>query len=216
MKPQWDKLAETHSSGSGVLIADVDCTSDDAKALCHEHGIKGYPTIKYYSDDTGMSGADYSGDRSFEGLDAFVTEHLAKYCDPKSFSFCDEREKAYVEKQVGKDIAKLNAELARLRSLSGGNVKDDGKSKTWIIKRIKILEALVGPTFMQGVKKMWGKVYFKATSTISRWIMGLADSKWMASLTQFLEPWIEGALAKLSHWYEAVAVQFSSKPRKEL
>lgn len=217
MKPSWDKLAETHNSVGGVLIADVDCTAEDAKALCHEHGIRGYPTIKYFSEDTGPSGTDYSGGRSIDDLDAFVKEFLAKYCDPATLSFCDDKEKAYVEKQAGKDASKLTAELNRLRSLSaGGNVKDDGTSKVWLTKRIKILEALIGPSIMQRLQKMWGRIYFKTTGTLSRWVMGLAESQAMISLTQKLEPWIEAAVGKIGQWYDTVASQFSGKDKKEL
>eukprot|EP00928_Gymnodinium_smaydae_P066119 TRINITY_DN49177_c0_g1_i1.p1 TRINITY_DN49177_c0_g1~~TRINITY_DN49177_c0_g1_i1.p1 ORF type:complete len:201 (+),score=49.60 TRINITY_DN49177_c0_g1_i1:239-841(+) len=195
MKPAWDKLADTHKDSSTLVVADVDCTSAEAKSVCHDHGIRGYPTIKYFSDETGMSGEDYRGGRSFEDLDAFANEHLAKPCDPATFAHCSEKEKAYVEKQAGKDAAKLTAELERLRSLLAGAMKDDGKGKEWIVKRTKILEALIGPTLLGRIKKMWSKLYFTVSSRVSRWFMSLVD---------FIEVTFEPHLIKLEQWWRGV------------
>eukprot|EP00450_Noctiluca_scintillans_P009823 CAMPEP_0194487504 /NCGR_PEP_ID=MMETSP0253-20130528/7763_1 /TAXON_ID=2966 /ORGANISM="Noctiluca scintillans" /LENGTH=75 /DNA_ID=CAMNT_0039327735 /DNA_START=66 /DNA_END=289 /DNA_ORIENTATION=- len=75
MKPAWDKLGETHA-GSSVLIGDVDCTSDEGKEACTNNGVRGYPTIKYFTAETGKEGETYSGGRTFEALDEFVKEKL--------------------------------------------------------------------------------------------------------------------------------------------
>eukprot|EP00931_Biecheleriopsis_adriatica_P088643 TRINITY_DN6291_c0_g3_i1.p1 TRINITY_DN6291_c0_g3~~TRINITY_DN6291_c0_g3_i1.p1 ORF type:complete len:204 (+),score=62.42 TRINITY_DN6291_c0_g3_i1:197-808(+) len=202
MKPAWDKLADAHSASGTVLIADVDCTSAGGKSVCAEQGVRGYPTIKYFSEETGMSGEAYSGGRSFEDLDSFVKEHLAKFCDPQTKEYCDDQEKTYVDKQKGKDIAELSAELERLRALAAGAVKDDGKSKAWILKRIKILEALVGPSLLQRVKKMWSKFYFRVNSQLSRWAMSLVD---------VLEPRLQGLAQTISQWYQSAKKTFSSE-----
>ena len=39
-----------------MLIADVDCTKDNSKDLCSKHGVRGYPTLKYFSDSTDPMG----------------------------------------------------------------------------------------------------------------------------------------------------------------
>ena len=56
-----------------VLVADVDCTAA-GKALCSQHSIRGYPTLKH-----GKPGSlkDYKGGRSLEALKKFA-EGLAK------------------------------------------------------------------------------------------------------------------------------------------
>lgn len=62
MKPAWDQLGSEYADSTSVLIGDADCTAS-GKSLCEEYDIKGYPTIKYFSSETGPSGADYSGGR---------------------------------------------------------------------------------------------------------------------------------------------------------
>lgn len=207
MKPAWDKLSAAYKDIGGIVIADVDCTSDGGKSLCGQYGVRGYPTIKYFTEDTDIVGESYSGGRTFEEFDSFVKDHLAKYCDPKTGSYCDDKEKAYVEKQAGKDAAVLSAELERLKSLLAGNVKDDGKSRLWIMKRTKILEALIGPSLSQQVKKLWSRLYFKATSYFTRYGMAFAD---------FVEPKLEAAFATASQWYATAKTQVMGKSKGEL
>jgi len=43
MKPAWDKLMAEYKDSKDVLIGDADCTAD-AKSLCEEIGVQGYPT----------------------------------------------------------------------------------------------------------------------------------------------------------------------------
>ena len=46
MKPAWDQLGDAFKDSKTVVIGDVDCTVH--QGLCSEHGVKGYPTVKYY------------------------------------------------------------------------------------------------------------------------------------------------------------------------
>jgi thiol-disulfide isomerase/thioredoxin len=48
LAPDWDSLAEQYSSSSSVLIGSVDCTAVEAKELCEDYGVQGYPTLKYF------------------------------------------------------------------------------------------------------------------------------------------------------------------------
>merc|ERR1712166_1421465 len=47
MKPAWDSLMEEFADSKTALVADVDCTVEEA--LCSTHGVQGYPTIKHGS-----------------------------------------------------------------------------------------------------------------------------------------------------------------------
>lgn len=76
MKPTWDELAKEYAGSANVVIADVDCTADDAKDVCEKHGVSGYPTIKYWTKDSKES-KDYSGGREIADLKEFVEENLA-------------------------------------------------------------------------------------------------------------------------------------------
>merc|ERR1712242_484752 len=57
-----------NKADSNALIADVDCTVDDGKKLCEKFGVQGYPTIKYFSKDTGDEGEKYEGPREYNKL----------------------------------------------------------------------------------------------------------------------------------------------------
>lgn len=142
MKPDWDKLGETYKHSSSVVIADVDCTSSDAESVCTDNDVSGYPTIKYFTAETGKKGQDYSGGRDFDSLDGFVKETLAKKCNAHTMEDCDEKEKAYIGKWKPKSAAALKAEAARLDSMKDGHMTDD--KKAWINKRVIILKDLAG------------------------------------------------------------------------
>lgn len=141
MKPAWDKLISAHEGSSSVIVADVDCTAG-GESVCSEQGVEGYPTIKYYTDETGKKGEDYSGGRDFDELDKFVKEKLAKKCNPATKEDCDDQEKAYIDKMQAKGADKIKSELGRLEGLTSGDMKAD--KKQWLMKRIAVLKGLVG------------------------------------------------------------------------
>ena len=62
MKPAWDQLGAEYADSTSVLIGDADCTAS-GKDLCEEYEVRGYPTIKYFTSETGPKGADYNGGR---------------------------------------------------------------------------------------------------------------------------------------------------------
>jgi len=142
MKPAWDQLGDAYAGSSSVLIADVDCTSDEGQSVCNDNGVSGYPTIKYFTAETGKKGEDYSGGRSFDDFDKFVKEKLAKKCDPKTREDCDDREKEYIDKMLAKGQEKIATELKRLDGMTSGDMKPD--KKAWLMKRISVLRGLQG------------------------------------------------------------------------
>jgi protein disulfide-isomerase A6 len=142
MKPDWDKLSEAYAGSSSVVIGDVDCTADDGKSVCQERGVSGYPTIKYYTDETGRDGEKYSGGRTFDALDKFTKEKLAKKCDAKTKEDCDDQEKAYIDKMSAKGADAIAAEAKRLEGMKGGDMKPE--KKAWLMKRIAVLQGLSG------------------------------------------------------------------------
>jgi len=110
MKPDWDKLANQFNTGDAVTIADVDCTAK-GESLCQRFGVKGYPTVKYFSDKTGKSGADYSGARDFDSLKSFTEKTFKAACDAKTKKGCNEQELRYLEKIKDKSAAELDQEM---------------------------------------------------------------------------------------------------------
>ena len=95
LKPDWDKLSESVD----VLIGEVDCTKE--QKLCQQHGVQGYPTIKY---SDGFGWKKYERARDYASLESFVSETLEDTCfdDPK---LCSEEELQKIE-----EVKALSAE----------------------------------------------------------------------------------------------------------
>ena len=112
MRPSFDQLADSLASSKTSLIVDVDCTKDASKDLCSKYGVRGYPTIKYFTDSTDPKGDDYNGGRDFDALKAFADENLGPSCSPANLDLCDEDSKAKIAEYQAMDMAKLEAEIA--------------------------------------------------------------------------------------------------------
>merc|ERR1719446_716034 len=78
MKPAWDQLSKAFESSKTAIIGDVDCTADENKDLCSKYGVRGYPTIKYFTGSTDPMGDKYEGGRTFDDLKKFADEKLAE------------------------------------------------------------------------------------------------------------------------------------------
>jgi len=104
MKPDWDKLMDAFADSKDALVADVDCT-EAGKELCQEHGVKGYPTIKW-GDPSNLE--DYKGGRDFASLEKFAKENLKPICSPANIDLCDADKKAEIEKFLNMDAAELS------------------------------------------------------------------------------------------------------------
>jgi len=87
LKPEWDKLADEVDA----LIGEVDCTVE--KKLCSEHGVQGYPTIKW---STGYGWNKYEQARDFASLKSFVESNLVDGCFDDE-SLCTESDKKTIE-----------------------------------------------------------------------------------------------------------------------
>jgi len=92
MKPDWDRLASEFEGSSTVLIADVDCTVE--KTLCSKYGVRGYPTIKYFTASTAADGDKYEGGRDFASLKKFASTSLGPSCSDANIDLCNDEQKA--------------------------------------------------------------------------------------------------------------------------
>ena len=111
MAPTWNKLMDEYSGDAVKLVADVDCTSK-GKSLCEEHGVRGYPTLKY-GDPTDLQ--DYKGGRDMKDLKKHVETKLTPMCSPKNIDLCDDAKKAEIEKF--KACLPLSSKLQLLKRL---------------------------------------------------------------------------------------------------
>jgi len=115
MKPDWEKLGAAMNSDK-VLIGDVDCTVE--KDLCSQYGVKGYPTIKYFTGATAPDGDKYEKGRSFEELKTFAEENLGPSCSPADRDLCSAEKLAEIEaaekipaEERAAEIASMEAEV---------------------------------------------------------------------------------------------------------
>lgn len=110
MKPAWDQLGGEFTDHANVVVADIDCTVE--KSLCSKHGVKGYPTVKYYMQD---DGTDYKGGRDFDTLKKFTEETLTKpICNSDNKSACTPEDLAELEKYEKMSPEERKAEVDRI------------------------------------------------------------------------------------------------------
>ena len=94
MKPAWDKLMKEYEGHDTAGVFDVDCTAE-GKPLCDQHGVLGFPTIKYGNPNDLQ---DYQGGRDFDALLKFAQENLKPTCSPANLDLCDDDKKAEIAK----------------------------------------------------------------------------------------------------------------------
>jgi len=100
MKPAWDKLSNDFKDSKTAAIVDVDCTTDGNKDVCSKFGVRGYPTIKYFTGSTDPMGDKYEGGRDYDSMKAFASENLGPSCGYDNLDLCDDEQKAEIEAVV--------------------------------------------------------------------------------------------------------------------
>merc|ERR1711912_1943 len=130
MKPDFDKLMAEYKDSKTVVVADVDCTVH--QSLCSEHGVRGYPTIKYYQ---GGEAEDYKGGRSYKDIKKFIDDNLMEpACDSnnkdtekKHEDLLESLQKQYKESQEGteKKVADLKKSMKWLKAVKEADKKDE-------------------------------------------------------------------------------------------
>jgi protein disulfide-isomerase A6 len=76
LKPAWEQAAKALK---GIVnVAAVDC--DEHKSVAGEHGIRGFPTIKFFYVQNGaIKSSDYNGGRSAKEIVAFAMDKAKAY-----------------------------------------------------------------------------------------------------------------------------------------
>jgi protein disulfide-isomerase A6 len=120
MKPAWDELASEFEGRTDVIIADVDCTKDESKDLCSKYGVKGYPTIKYFTGSTDPMGDKYEGGRDVAALKAFAADNLGPSCSYANIDLCNDEQKADIQKYVDMSADEREALAKELETKSEG------------------------------------------------------------------------------------------------
>ncbi len=114
MADDYEKLAAEYKSSADKVIAEVDCTDEVAKDLCQEHGVQGFPTLKY-GNPSALS--DYQGARTFDALNDFVKTELKVSCSPFNLELCNDDEKAQIGKIQNMSDKDLENEIDKVEKL---------------------------------------------------------------------------------------------------
>jgi len=130
MKPDWDKLMAAFAGSKEALVGDVDCTAE-GKPLCEEHGVQGFPTIKW-GDPAGLE--DYDGGRDYAALETFANENLKAMCSPAHIDLCDAEKKAKIEELMKMPMEELEAAIEK----SNGESKE---AETFFDAEVEKLQA---------------------------------------------------------------------------
>lgn len=79
LAPIWEELGELYADSEDMVIAKMDGTENDVPP---EAGfqVTGFPTLKFFKADTNEL-IDFNGDRSLEGLQAFIAEVTGEKAD---------------------------------------------------------------------------------------------------------------------------------------
>jgi len=139
MAPAWNSLGSEYADSASVLIGDADCTAS-GQELCSQHEVRGYPTIKYFTGDTGPKGEDYRGGRDLASLKKFVEDTLEVKCVIADQKDCTDKEKKYIEKMQAKGADDVAKQLERLTKMRSGTMK--AELKQWVNQRFAILKQL--------------------------------------------------------------------------
>merc|ERR1712039_477166 len=102
-------MGKKYDGSATALVADVDCTAE-GKPLCEEHGVQGFPTIKW-GDPSALE--DYDGGRDFDDLVTFADENLKPLCSPKNLDLCDDEKKAQIKQYMEMSVDDLDAEIEK-------------------------------------------------------------------------------------------------------
>jgi len=108
MAPDWEKLASEWEGHAVGLIAEVDCTNEDARPLCDANGVKGFPSLKW-GDPNALE--DYEGGRTYDDFAAFATDSLKPVCSVAQIDLCDDEKKALINSLQAETEDELKAKI---------------------------------------------------------------------------------------------------------
>lgn len=113
-------------------------------------GAGGWPTVRYFNQDTGAKGAPYVkktsksmcdelGDDTY--MKAYVTEYgSTSTCLVATGDECNEKELDFVAKWKEKPVNEIDAQVTRLRTMASGAMKEE--LKAWVGQRLNVLVQL--------------------------------------------------------------------------
>lgn len=151
-------MTKTFASNPDVVFMDVNLSEERIMEApngdSYSPGAGGWPTIRYFNRETGISGGAYQkktgghmcdelGDDSM--MEAYVEEYantsMIMLCSVTSEQGCDEREIGFIAKSKNLSLEDQKAYVERLIKMEGSSMKPE--LSLWIKKRKQILKQLV-------------------------------------------------------------------------
>jgi hypothetical protein len=134
----------------GVAFADVNLSQTNIRGE-HSPGGGGWPTIKYFTPETGVEGARYEkktelsmcaelGDRN-RMLD-YVEDYGNTVLCGADGTNCNEKELAYLEKMMSQDAEAQRKQLERLEGMTE-NASMKPELQDWAFRRVRMLKKLL-------------------------------------------------------------------------
>jgi len=139
-------------NNSDVAFADVNLQEAPIRGPPHNPGSGGWPTIRYFTKETGIDGGTYTkitdkpicqelGDRH-NMIDYVEGYGSTSLCNVETKANCNEKELAFTEKYSVAEAEKQTSELQRLEGM--GSKPMSATSEEWILRRTRILKQLAG------------------------------------------------------------------------
>jgi hypothetical protein len=144
-------VTRAYAVNQDVVFGDVNLSENSISGEPHNPGAGGWPTIRYFNKETGISGANYMKKTDMSMCDelgpdepymeAYVEEAGKTSLCATDGTNCDERSRQFLEKFKTKDEATWEAQVNRLKALEAGDMKTE--LKDWVKKRKKIISKLI-------------------------------------------------------------------------
>ena len=137
------------AGSNDVSFGDINLSEDPIRGN-HNPGAGGWPTIRYFNEDTGVEGGTYVkktddamcvelGNSQY--MEAYIEEYgNTSLCSVADGAGCDDREKEYIDRMKAKSEEDVTAQLSRLKAMEGESMKPE--LAVWVKKRRKILAQL--------------------------------------------------------------------------
>jgi len=134
------------SNDNNVAFGDVNLAEHQIRGN-HNPGAGGWPTIKYFNQETGYEGAAYEKKTSKSMCDELGDiEYMRAYIKDKSpacsiddtSTGCSDKEIEFIQKWKSKDTSAVTKELGRLENMRSAKLTAD--LLKWQLQRLRILK----------------------------------------------------------------------------
>jgi Thioredoxin len=156
--PAWDDAIRLFAKHPSIVFGDVNIKEigiTSLKGSPHHPGYDGWPTIRYFNNDTGIQGNHYIQQTKLRKWDELGPDHMfliefieeksnSPLCDVETLRNCDHKSKQYINDIKGKSKSELQTMLESVHMTEHEKRKSSPKKRDlWLIRQKHILMQLV-------------------------------------------------------------------------